>query len=318
MNQPVKTNVPLADLLPNDWFDNEGETRVLQVAYTCNFFRPADINQPYLTGQIDDVCYVVFDLAEGMEFLSIENVIKVIDKIPQVHVKVDKATTQAATHIMFFALYREDGETTEAEALGKIESARGLVSAVEGLNSNYEHVFTRELNLPSGQESAPGPVVKVPHTYPVPFVHGDRVNSIASSLEELDDPLRRRILLGLRWFDKADREIDSLDAFLKSWFALEVVAMPDTTNIRPMVESLASIYGMPYRDAVAHFQIGRIQNLRADIVHNGAVRPIHYMLHNYIQAVFVDILFFLASQVSERRAEAVLQDTTFDQATWRP
>lgn len=316
--QAEPQHLNLADLLPAEWFDGTGTTSVMQVVYSCNFFRPRQIGQDYLSGDIANVHYLVLDLAQGMPFHRVATIVDVVETVPQLRVDVQPAQTPSGTHIMFFTPYHADGDVTEAEALARIESARGLVSAVEGLNANYSHIFTRVLELPSGTQSSAGPVIAVPHTMPVPFVSGDRVGRIADALPSLDPSLQTRLLLGLRWFDKADRETDPVDAFLKSWFAVEVIGMPDTTNIRPVVEKLAAIYALSYQDAVTRFQIGRVQSLRADIVHNGLVRPIHQQLHRYVQAVFVDVLFHLTGQPSERRTEAVLQDATFAYPTWRP
>ena len=92
--------------------------------------------------------------------------------------------------------------------------------------------------------------------------------------------------------------------------------MPDTTDIRPINIALARIYGLSRDEVTTRFKIGRIFGLRSDIVHNGQVRSIHQQLQRYIQAVYVDILFDLLGQASERRAEAVLDDATFNHAAW--
>lgn len=161
-------------------------------------------------------------------------------------------------------------------------------------------------------------MMAVPQSFPQPFTKPTRVNDVAGAIAGLDDGIKNQVMLALRWFDKADRETDPLDAFLKSWFALEVIGMPDTANVKPIVESLAEIYDISYEDARDMFQVGHIAGLRDDIVHDGAVRAIHQQLHSFVQAVFVDLLFHLTGQSSEKRADGVLKDSTFKHQDWRP
>src|SRR5216684_338281 len=54
--------------------------------------------------------------------------------------------------------------------------------------------------------------------------------------------VHHRVLLSLRWFEQALFD-HGIDAFLKYWIAVETVGMPDTSNIRPLIESLAVAYG---------------------------------------------------------------------------
>lgn len=314
----ITHEVNFTDLFPRHWIDGEGRTSVLQSVYSCYFFNPGRLNPPYLSGLIGDVFYFVLNLSEGLTFQALTHQFNVVDDVPQLGIHIDRGTTATGTHIMFFTPYQEGGPVSEPEAFSKIESARGLVSALEGMNSCYGHVFTQILEIPSGTINASSPAILVPQSLPRPFIGGQRVNDVATALVGLDDSLKTRIQLALRWFDKADRDTDPIDSFLKSWFAIEVIGMPDTTNIRPLVEMLGVIYEMPYATAVTHFRVGRIADLRSDIVHNGAVRSIHQQLHRYVQAIFVDVLFHLTGIPTERRTEAVLQDVAFAHADWRP
>ena len=100
---------------------------------------------------------------------------------------------------------------------------------------------------------------------------------------------RERIALSLRWYEEATRD-DGVDVLLKLWFALETLAMPDTTDIRPIRDGLASIYGTSPADAGQRYGISRIFGLRSRIVHEGLRIEVPPLLLAYIRAVYVDLL----------------------------
>src|SRR6266567_2096216 len=106
--------------------------------------------------------------------------------------------------------------------------------------------------------------------------------------------------------------VQGLDGFLSIWIAIEVIGMPDTSNIRPAIESLAKIYQLDYRTAVNRFQLGRIQDFRSKIVHNGQMFPIYSLLIEYLEAIYIDLLMETLNLPHERRAEQVLNYPQFD------
>ena len=310
--------IELVNLLPKEWRDDDGRVGVMQSVHTCLRFSPAQIRQPYLTGRIEDAVYLVFETA-GLKFNKVTlTFTSVIRGVPQFSTHASEEEAPAGTYIMFFTQYADGGPVSETEALAKIEAARGLVNAVEGMNATYHHLFDNQMVLPDGQQSATSPAIQNLNVFPAPFAVPDRLSAVAGGLAPLPQDDRSRIMLSLRWFDKAERETEPIDAFLKMWFALETLVMPDTTDIRPINIALTRIYDLSRDDVTTRFKIGRIFGLRSDIVHNGQVRSIHQQLQRYIQAVYVDILFDLLGQASERRAEAVLDDATFNHAAWMP
>ena len=102
------------------------------------------------------------------------------------------------------------------------------------------------------------------------------------------------------------------DGFLSVWIAIEVLGMPDDTNVKPAVQLLAKIYQLDYQAAVKRFQLGRIHGFRSKIVHAGMIFPIHSLLMAYLQAIYVDLLAETLSLPHGRRAEKVLNDPQFD------
>jgi hypothetical protein len=115
-----------------------------------------------------------------------------------------------------------------------------------------------------------------------------------------------RLGLALRWIDQATRT-EGIDSFLRAWIALETLAMPDTTNIRPMNVVLGQIYEMPHGEAKEHFLTGQLFRLRTSIVHHGDSAPIEDKLILYMQALFKD-LFSAELGPSAALAHAMLED----------
>lgn len=60
-----------------------------------------------------------------------------------------------------------------------------------------------------------------------------------------------------------------VDAFLKYWIAIEIIAMPDSSNIKHLIEILADIYEIRKEDAKKNFGVGKIFGFRSKIVHHG-------------------------------------------------
>jgi hypothetical protein len=84
--------------------------------------------------------------------------------------------------------------------------------------------------------------------------------------------------------------------------------MPDTSNVKPAVETLAKIYQVNYPTAVNRFQLGKIQDFRSKILHDGKMFPIHSSLMEYLAAIYIDLLANTLNLPHGRRAETVLND----------
>lgn len=86
-------------------------------------------------------------------------------------------------------------------------------------------------------------------------------------LEEL-----QRIGLGCDWYWRSTQTADLVTEYLELWFTVEVIAMPDTANVRPVRERLAVAFGGTERDW-ADF-VGRHAGRRSDLVHGKSNREV--------------------------------------------
>lgn len=86
-------------------------------------------------------------------------------------------------------------------------------------------------------------------------------------LEEL-----QRIGLACDWYWRSTQTSDLVTEYLELWFTVEVIAMPDTTNVRPVRERLAAAFGgseCQWADFV-----GRHFGRRSDLVHGNVKREV--------------------------------------------
>jgi hypothetical protein len=76
---------------------------------------------------------------------------------------------------------------------------------------------------------------------------------------------QRRIRLACQWYWRADADTDPVTKFISWWLVIESIAMPSTTNIAPVRERLAAIFGDNEVDWRAF--MGKLYGLRSRLVH---------------------------------------------------
>lgn len=83
---------------------------------------------------------------------------------------------------------------------------------------------------------------------------------VTRSLED-----RERISLACDWYWRSTQTSDLVTEYIELWFVVEAVAMPDTTDIRPVRERLAAAFGGEQRDWAE--LVGRHYGRRSKLVH---------------------------------------------------
>jgi hypothetical protein len=189
----------------------------------------------------------------------------------------------------------------------EIESIVGLASACCGRSFAYRKLFDNVLRLKDGSVSAFA-VGESPIWHGPPDLSDDAVQILEDasvSIGQLPETDRRRFRLSLRWFSQAVRS-DGTDAFLRHWISLEILAMPNTSNIRPLEESLGKAYGLDHSTARNRFKIGRVYQQRNRIVHDGEDTVATPSLNAYMQGVYKDVLCEQLGIAAPKAAEAAL------------
>ena len=180
----------------------------------------------------------------------------------------------------------------EAATRLRVSELAGLFAVFCGRNAVFEHVFDNEVRAHGQGTTVSSPVAENPGVFPRPDLGRKRYDLLMKATAAIDrapNALRNRITLSLHWYHLALRS-SGIDAFLKAWIALEILAMPDGTNIRRINESLSRAYGEPLEEATRKYSVGKLFNLRSRIVHNGELVSVHYLIEAYVQAIFSDVL----------------------------
>lgn len=306
--------IKMTDIVPTVWFSDRTNSSVWISAFRS------------VGGSISELSKgVVFDLI-GARAFALQGQLSYLDTtgmqwewndqgIPVCNAEVKNVKTPFGSYLVIMTPYKIDGvDGKESEVKRIISSSAGLVASFSGRNSVYEKIFDNVLELGKGNLSGFGPVFVNPKTSPPPDFSENRLSLIGKGIAQyytLDLSIRNRISLALHWYAEALND-QGRDAFLKAWIALEVLSMPDSTNIRKINESLARAYSIPYDEIVSRYCVGLIFGLRSRIVHDGDLIPIHYLIEEYTMAIFVDVLFDILNIASDRKTEAILSKPDFD------
>lgn len=211
--------------------------------------------------------------------------------------------------------YVIDGQQVdEAVVRNRASQFIGIYGAVNGRNMVYEKVFEGSVEMGGGNIETVSPVVENPHASPRPDFSMKKLDQIRHAVTRIESKSigeRQRIELALHWHEKALQSM-GLDGFVNHWVALETIGMPNTTNIRPLNESLARAYDVPIDKAVSRFGVGKIYGLRSRILHGGENLPIHQDLTAYMEGLFSDVLFEKLEMPSDKHAGLLLERENFD------
>lgn len=307
----MEEELHISDILPKDWLDKSGKGSIYVSSYHCLTDILKRKQKWYLTGRILNTTFLLIDTT--LEYLKCEMFFKeLVEFIPQFElISQDKKTEQSS--ILFLFMQND----LESKTLAELQSARGLLSNIEGKNTNYWHITDYILHFPEGNKTFISPSIKPPDPCPA-FLTEIIVDSVSEKISSLELELQSRIKLALRWVDSSEHETNGIDEFLKLWFAIETISMPNSTDIKPLVSRLAKIYQLEPKKANNYLGVGRICGLRSNIVHNGHITGIHQQLIVYLKSIFNDTLLDICGLANNKRALHVLDDSTFDKATWLP
>ncbi len=126
----------------------------------------------------------------------------------------------------------------------------------------------------------------------------DMARNEARAVEE-----KRRLRLASQWYWLAIHERDPVNQYLALWFVVEILAMPDTTDIRPVRELLAAHVGGT-QDDWRNF-VGRHFGRRSELVHGEAERVVKPEDLGSLRELVEVLLALELSELSEERAAAL-------------
>lgn len=225
------------------------------------------------------------------------------------NVQIMNHRSNLGTFVILATPHHSANETgDEQRSKDRLKTAAGLLGAVMGKNSIYEPMFSFEIDL-NGHPINIGSInIENPASFRIPNLSEaglGLVESVAARILASPATLRGRAELSLRWLYQAMSD-EGVLSFLKYWIAIETLAMPDTSNIKPVNRLLAVAYNCSDAQAKSGFAVGRLFDLRGQIVHGGSTFLIGQDLLSYIEAVYVDILAQTLGLKSGQMAAAAL------------
>ena len=229
---------------------------------------------------------------------------------PAIELSMPQTGTWEHTPDSFYTLIATPASSSNpAEAVARVEETVGLLTTFEEARFVLEPVFEIEVDPgPPDTQTASSRPFLVPHEVKEADISDQRlaaISAVRATIDGLDEEKKNRLLLSLRWFESATtgaRSSAAVDVFLAYWIALEALAMPDDTNIRPLNEALGAIYGIDGGTARTQFLTGKLYGLRSAIVHDGKRATITAGILRYLESLYVDLFFQEVGLPTERRA----------------
>lgn len=314
MSQSEFAQMTLLNMVPSNWFTKKEGSSIWVSGYRVLRVEKDELVSGTKTFDLDRIrAFILYGKLRYPRPLDLEvssdNQLQFIVPDPFFGETIEGA------YLLLLTPFDVDGQLGE-EALVKerLDAAVGLLAAFNGRNLVFEKVCEFTLSCQDGGVTSSGQAVENPFHFAAPNVSAERLNAIASAdqaISALPQSDRNRIRLSLRWFESA-LYAGGVDAYLKYWFAIETLSMPNTTDIRPLMESLSRAYGVSYEDARKEFSVGRLFGLRSRIIHNGQIIYGHQNLSKYMEALYVDVLFEHLGLPCEGRARHIATVPGFD------
>jgi hypothetical protein len=299
-----KVEIDILKQIPLSWFTHSETSSIWLSGYRMMRISNEDIPEGVKLFDLNGAR--IFLLYGTFEYIESSSATPKIDNSGQFIFTTENLNKEApiGAYLIIILPFDIDGKQgNEREIKERLSDIVGLLVSVNRMNMVYEHVFDYVYNLSRKEKSVIGNVIINPNSFPIPILEKKQLEiiiNIDNSIESKEEPVKTRIRLALRWFKSAIYDVSG-DAFIKYWIAIETLGMPDTTNIRPVNESLARIYNITLDESVKKFNIGRIFGLRGMIIHNGQQLQISSTILDYLESIFVDLLFEEVGYRSEHR-----------------
>lgn len=274
-------------LMPPDWAFSRGTGGAYMVCYRIVVLDQTEI--PHLL-TVDLLGCRMLLLWGSLPYVrTVAHAIKKwrYDKVDMT-VEFEQTTTEPGAHLLCVAPCESEAE--QASARARTSEAVGLGMALLGENFAHSLVFENYMHG-DGRPVAILARFRLPIMFPPTGLPasaqwlkrtGERIAASAPDAQ-------RRIAHAVTWLSEGMAK-DGADGILAMWIGLEILTMRQGTDIRPINERLATLYGLDYRAACTRFCVGRLFGLRAEIVHGGSRATVTSNIAFYLRCVFVDCL----------------------------
>lgn len=311
----MKQETQIKDLAPVDWFNSKDSSSIWITAYRIMLANKEQLAVSHLF-DFEKLRILVF--YGNLKYLDVSQIRAEINNDGNIKIDgefIKSRDTGEGAWLLLIQPYVIDGvEQREYEIKARAGFYAALYAAINGRNMAFDRIFDNIVALSDGKQTASSPTFINPNAFPRPDLSKEKLRLIhqaGKQIETKEQKDRKRVELSLHWFEKGLRS-KGLDGFVNYWVAIETLGMPDTTNVRPLNESLARAYNMTVQDTTSEFGVGKIFGLRSRILHNGEDLPIHQELSAYMEYLYADILFDHLGLPSERKALTILANPAFN------
>lgn len=305
--------VKLADQIPAEWGFREGRTDLWVSCYRVYMVERAELIRPQ-TKQIEaHGCWLTYFFGEPRYYHPGTFDIGPWDGVNPVQIVsqgMERRSAPTGAYLLIATPYpKEAAPEDEPTTRRRIKALVGLIRATLGRNAAFDLLFENIWHS-DGKMTAASAGVALPLSFPLPRLAHDNLQNIREMSARIskDEHMANRINLALGWLDDGIAR-SGVDSLLALWIALETLAMPNTTDVKPVVESLSRAYRISYPEARDRFLVGRLAGLRGEIVHRGRQLNVSKVLR-YLQAVFADVLRENLGIETTREAQVVLDEMT--------
>ncbi|HLO88395.1 MAG TPA: hypothetical protein VK203_25785 [Nostocaceae cyanobacterium] len=305
------------DFVPDNWFSIKDKSSVWMRCYRI-FRASTEIRSEPKVIEFTNVVIVI--LYGRVSYLDLSQVHEYVEDSNDLSFKIDmsnmkKCSTNEGTYLVLLTPFDIDGkEGDEFAVKNLLQETVGLLMSLNSRNIAFEKIFDNVTPMTGNKEQFFSPVYINPLYFTPPKLSNQQLSeviNIEKVIYSLPKEQGNRIRLSLRWFESAMRQL-GVDSFLSYWIAIETLGM-ENSDIRPINESLAKIYGLSnYKEANDTFGVGRIYSLRGKIVHDGYIIPIHEQLQRYMEALYSDILLEKLGFPSEYKTKTILEEPDFN------
>lgn len=313
---PVRKHINLAEFAPPGWFADRSKSSFWLRIYTILGIPHSELfslvqglpNTLAYEGEIQLTC----GLMSGLLVPDFKvDLVASEDGHPSVRYEINQKALEDATYFFLARPYKIDGvpgvEFKTKEALDQLSA---VIRGHLGLNFLRDIVFEGEVNATDGNFSVAGGILRMPQHAEGPYLAPQNwtdVSEIISAVSRLNDPLRRRIQLSLRFFYRSF-EFDLF--FFNFWTALEVLCDGTAPKIRSVLQRAYQLARQ--HDVDSAFGFATLSRMRHDLMHKGVQPRLNVDCERYLQLVYLDALRHVLALPPRHHAIGMLSVRGYD------
>lgn len=306
VGEVVLEELDISTLINKKWFKSTENSSIWYTAFQVITNNP--LEKKYELLEFEDLNCVIKN--GSLKYIQIDDNAIDISHSNCILPIPDNKISKESIWLILITPYIIDGIKINEELIkDKIKSYASLFSIIFEENVIYKQLFENVIDLKTGILTVSTNTIVNPIFIPYPFLSADNLKEVSNIVEakiKLNETEQNKVDSSLTWYYDSIRDIGT-GSFLKCWIAIEILVLNDS-NIKPIKEKFYRIYNKSLKDDNELFMIGKLYNIRGDIVHNGSKRPIHWLLLKYLQSIYNDILFEILGLESKHFAKTLIEE----------